>query len=333
MAPPTLADLGPSCPSDPAVFEPGRAGADARRRTSALGPYWQLAKPGIVFGNLMSVAGGFFLASRGHVDGPRFAAVALGVSLVVASGCMFNNVIDRDIDARMERTRNRPLVRGQVSPSAALVCGALAGLAGLGLLGLGANLLSVLLALAGFAVYVGLYSLGLKRRSVHGTLVGSLAGAAPPVIGYCAVTNRFDVGAVLLLLLFSLWQMPHSYAIAIFRFDDYAAAGIPVRPVRMGIASAKRHILYYVLAFTLAAGMLTVAGYTGYAYLAVAVPSGVYWILMALSGRHAVDDRVWARRVFLYSLFAITSLSVMMAVDFATSAPPHAALGSLLSLS
>lgn len=109
----------------------------------------------------------------------------------------------------------------------------------------------------GFVVYVGVYSLYMKRHSVYGTLIGSLSGAAPPVIGYCAVTGDFDSGAAILLAIFSLWQMPHSYAIAIFRFKDYQAANIPVLPVVKGISVAKNHITLYIIAFAVATLMLT----------------------------------------------------------------------------
>lgn len=153
------------------------------------------------------------------------------MSLVVASGCVFNNYIDRDIDRKMERTKNRVLVKGLISPAVSLVYATLLGIAGFMLLWFGANPLACWLGVMGFVVYVGVYSLYMKRHSVYGTLIGSLSGAAPPVIGYCAVTGEFDSGAAILLAIFSLWQMPHSYAIAIFRFKDYRAANIPVLPV------------------------------------------------------------------------------------------------------
>lgn len=202
--------------------------------------YLQVTKPGIIFGNLISVIGGFLLAAKGNIDYPLFGFTLLGVSLVVASGCVFNNVIDRDIDPKMERTKNRVMVTGLISPEVALVYGSLLGIAGFMMLFFGANPLAMWLAVMGFVVYVGIYSLYMKRHSVYGTLIGSLSGAAPPVIGYCAVTNEFDTGAFILLAIFSLWQMPHSYAIAIFRFKDYQAANIPVLPVVKGISVAKK---------------------------------------------------------------------------------------------
>ncbi|KQQ50652.1 protoheme IX farnesyltransferase [Pseudomonas sp. Leaf127] len=276
----------------------------------------QITKPGIIFGNVLSVAGGFFLASKGDIDLVVLLAAIIGTSLVVASGCVFNNCIDRDIDQRMERTRNRVLVQGLVSLKLALLYGTILGVAGVGLLYTYANPLSALLVVIGFVVYVGLYSLYFKRKSVHGTLIGSLSGAMPPVVGYCAVSNSFDFAALTLLVMFSLWQMPHSYAIAIFRFNDYRAAKIPVLPVERGILVTKRHILLYILAFLVATLMLTFGGYAGLNYLAVAAGMGMYWLYMAWKGYKAADDTVWARKLFVFSIVTITALSVMMSVDF-----------------
>ncbi|MDN5986335.1 MAG: heme o synthase, partial [Hafniaceae bacterium] len=271
--------------------------------------YLQVTKPGIIFGNLISVIGGFFLASKGSLDVPLFIATMVGVSLVVASGCVFNNYIDRDIDKIMERTKNRVLVKGLIAPKVTLTYATLLGLAGVALLYVAANPLAALLAVIGFIVYVGVYSLYMKRHSVYGTLIGSLSGAAPPVIGYCAVSNEFDAGALILLAIFSLWQMPHSYAIAIFRFKDYQAANIPVLPVVKGISVAKNHITLYIVAFMVATLMLSLGGYAGYKYLVVAAAVSVWWLGMALSGyKKAVDDRVWARKLFVFSIVTITCL-------------------------
>ncbi|WP_038892031.1 heme o synthase [Yersinia enterocolitica] len=278
--------------------------------------YLQVTKPGIIFGNLISVVGGFLLASKGVIDYPLFLAILFGVSLVVASGCVFNNYIDRDIDRIMERTKNRVLVKGLIDPKVSLIYASILGIAGMLLLYVGANPLAMWLAVIGFVIYVGVYSLYMKRKSVYGTLIGSLSGAAPPVIGYCAVTGQFDMGALILLLIFSLWQMPHSYAIAIFRFKDYQAANIPVLPVIKGISVTKNHITLYILAFMVATLMLTLSGYAGYKYLVVAAAVSVWWLGMALRGYKATNDSVWARKLFVFSIIAITSLSVMMSVDF-----------------
>lgn len=284
--------------------------------------YVQVTKPGIIMGNLISVAGGFFLAARGDIDWPVFLATVIGLSLVVASGCSVNNGIDSDIDARMQRTRHRVTVTGELSARAAMVFGAALGLVGFALLAVFTNGTSVMFAAIGWLVYVGLYSLWLKRESVHGTLVGALSGAMPPVVGYCAVTGQCDAGALILLAMFCLWQMPHSYAIGIFRYRDYEAAGIPVLPVAQGIARARRHIVLYIAVFSLVTVLLPLGGYTGVAFTAVACTTSLWWLAMALRGfRPDIDVTGWARQVFGFSIITITALSVTMAVDFNAAAP------------
>ncbi|MGC8491326.1 MAG: heme o synthase [Syntrophobacteraceae bacterium] len=278
--------------------------------------YIDSAKPGILAGNLVSTAGGFFLASRGRIDTEALWATLAGVCLAVASACVFNNCIDRKLDGKMKRTRNRALARGALSVRAACLYATLLAIPGAALLGAAVNLLAAAIVSAGFIIYVGIYSLHLKRTSIYATLVGSLAGAAPPLAGYCAVTNRFDSAAALLLVIFIVWQLPHYYSIAIFRLDDYAAAQIPILPVRRGTAVAKRHIVVHILAFTAAALMLTVCGYTGYGYFAVTAASGLAWLFFAWSGRTAPDERLWAKRLYVCSLLAMLVLSFMMSVDY-----------------
>ena len=282
-----------------------------------------VAKPGIIFGNLITAAGGFFLASKGRIEIALLLPTTIGISLVVASACVFNNFVDKNIDRKMARTRNRVLAQGQMSAKVAVFYGALLGIAGTIVIWAATNVLTLAIVLSGFAVYVGVYSLYLKRSSVYGTLIGSLAGASPPLAGYCAVSNRFDMGAVILLVIFSLWQIPHSYAIAIYRFDDYAAAVIPVLPVKEGMPTTKKHILSYVLAFTGATLLLTLGGYTGYSYFTVAAGLGIFWLYMAWSGYRTCNERLWAKRLFVFSIVSIVLLSVMMSIDFTVSTPSN----------
>ncbi|UVK77961.1 MAG: heme O synthase [Sodalis sp. Fse] len=278
--------------------------------------YLQITKPKIILGNLISVIGGFLLAAKGQIDYTLFLVTLIGVSLMVASGCVFNNFIDRDIDQKMERTKNRILVKKLISPKASLIYATILGIIGFSLLYLAANPLVMWLAIMGFIIYVGIYSLYMKRKTIHSTLIGSLSGSAPPVIGYCAVSNQFDIGALILLLIFSLWQMPHSYAIAIFHLKDYQTASIPVLPVKHGISVTKHHIILYIIGFMLATLMLTLSGYTGYKYLITAASISLWWLGMALQGyKSSNDDKAWARKLFIFSIIAITSLSVMMSVD------------------
>ncbi|MCX5543765.1 heme o synthase [Paraburkholderia sp. CNPSo 3076] len=284
-------------------------------------PYLQLTKPGIVIGNLIAVTGGYLLGSHGSVDWLRGGLVAVGVMLVVASGCVVNNVIDRDIDGLMARTRKRPMVTGCVSVPFALLYGVVLCVAGMSVLYAGTRcVLPLALILFGYAVYVGLYSLYMKRNSIYGTLVGSIAGAMPPVAGYCAASTRFDAAAVTLLVMFSLWQMPHSYAIAIFRAQDYRAASIPVFPVVRGFAAAKRHMLTYIAAFTAAALTLGFLGYAGTIYMLAALVAGLYWFGLGVAGRTAANEGRWARKIFFASIIIVSVLSAAMSVD---SSPPQ----------
>lgn len=143
--------------------------------------YLQVTKPGIIFGNLISVIGVFSSLPRAILI-TLFLSTLLGVSLVVASGCVFNNYIDRDIDKIMERTKNRVLVKGLIDPKVSLIYASVLGIAGMLLLYVAANALAMMLAVIGFVIYVGVYSLYMKRKSVYGTLIGSLSGAAPPLL-------------------------------------------------------------------------------------------------------------------------------------------------------
>lgn len=276
--------------------------------------YYQLTKPGIIYGNAITAAAGFLLASKGHVDIKLFLAALIGLSFIIASGCVFNNYLDRDIDAKMQRTKNRAIVRGAVSKKGAIIFGALLLVLGCAVLSLFTNHYSLSAALTGFLVYVFIYT-PLKRRTVYGTLIGAIAGATPPVVGYTAVTNRFDSGALILFLILVCWQMPHFYAIAIYRLKDYAAASIPVLPVKQGIKTAKMHMLLYVAAFIFAAASLTYFGFTGYVYLGVMLLLGLFWLWMALKGFKVTDNTLWAKKMFRFSLVVITLLCVIIPID------------------
>lgn len=253
------------------------------------------------------------LASKAHIRLGLLLATLLGTSLVIASACVFNNYIDRDIDKHMARTKKRALVTGLIPGPIALTYATVLGLLGFLILSIYTNWLTVALGFVGIFSYVVLYGIG-KRRSVHGTLVGSISGAMPPVAGYTAVTNRFDSGALLLFLILVFWQMPHFYAIAMRRYNDYAAAKLPVLPVKKGMKTTKVQILFYILAFSVAAGLLTVLGYTGYVYLIVMAGLGLYWLWLGLKGFKASDNTAWAKKMFLFSLIVILGFSIMVSV-------------------
>ena len=282
--------------------------------------YLFLTKPGILFGNFVTTLGGYFVAAQGSVDFLLLLLTLLGTTLVVASGCVVNNVIDQDIDQKMQRTQNRALVKKTISVPVALVFSLVLGLVGFGILWFWVNAYAFLFAVIGFVVYVGFYSLWTKRTTIHQTIVGSISGAAPPVIGYTAVVAQFDMGALLIFLGYALWQMPHSWAIAIYRFDDYKNAGIPILPVARGILRTKVESLIYVVLFTICMNALYVYGYANIVYLIVLNALCIYWLYLSVIGFKAEDDQVWARKYFLFSVILITVVSVIF--SFTSTAPP-----------
>jgi protoheme IX farnesyltransferase len=271
-------------------------------------------KPGIVLGNLITLMAGFMLASKGSIDLALLLYTILGLCAIMASGCIFNNYIDRHIDSKMERTRNRALASGAVKSFNALLFAALLGACGGIILLLGTNVLTFLIAVLGFIVYVCLYSLW-KCHTIHGTAIGAVAGAVPPLVGYVAVSGKLDAGAMIFFGMMLLWQMPHFFAIAIRHFDDYAKAGIPVLPLVKGIARAKSHMLIYVVLFVFVAMLLTVFEYTGYVYLTLTLILGVRWLLICMQGFKTTNDQQWATEMFRFSLVTIVCLSIAMSWD------------------
>lgn len=295
--------------------------------------YLQLTKPGIIRGNLVAAAAGFFLASQGQIDWQIFAAVCIGTTLIVASGCVFNNYIDRDIDAKMKRTCQRELVQKIVPVSHALILAAVLGVAGFATLYFFTSLVAFAFGVLGFAVYVGFYSLYYKRQSVHGTLIGGLSGACPPVIGYCAVTNQLDMGGAILFLTFCIWQIPHSYAIAIYRFNDYKAASIPVLPIKEGIAKARTHIIGYIIAFAVAAFALTYLGYAGSWYALGMGLVSLYWLYLAKVSFQKMPAEQWGKQLTIFSIVSIMVFCLLISVDFSSPDVPvshHAAVVSAM---
>lgn len=276
--------------------------------------YYNLTKPGIIYGNLITAIGGFLLASKNHVDLSLLIFTLLGTSLIIGSACIFNNYIDREIDVKMARTAKRALVSGSIKPREALIFGSILGLVGLAILIVHTNVVVVLIGSLAFVIYVIFYGLA-KRRSVHGTLVGSLSGAAPIVAGYCAVTDDFNDAAVILFLTLVAWQMAHFYAIATYRFNDYKAASIPVLPVIKGVRQTKIQIVAYIAAFIVATSCLTFFGYSGYLFMIVMLILGLWWLYMGLKGLGKAKSKQWGRQMFLFSLVIIVALSFMLSIN------------------
>lgn len=276
--------------------------------------YYLITKPGIVLGNLFTFAAGFFLGTRGSFDPLLFVITFMGLGLIMASACIFNNYIDRDLDKKMQRTQKRALVNGSISVQAALTYATLLGILGFTLLYIFTNHLALLTAIAGFVIYVLIYSLW-KSRTVYGTAIGSLAGAVPPVVGYVAASGIIDWGAILLFALLVLWQMPHFFAIALMHLDDYQKAGVPVLPLVHGIQRTKIHMAIYILLFIPVALLFTALGYTGNFYLVVTCILSLGWLIFSLKGFNQKDDLAWSRKMFQLSLVVIGAICLIMPFD------------------
>ena len=269
--------------------------------------YIILTKPGIIIGNLITTSGGFFLAAQGDVDLLLYLRIFLGTALIIASGCVYNNYIDRKIDAKMARTKHRAMALGKISAFHALTYATVLGAIGFLILYFFVNELTALIGFVGITSYVIPYGYW-KRRSIYGTMVGSISGAVPPVAGYTSVTNQIDTAAILLYIILIAWQMPHFYAIAIYRFKDYAAASLPVLPVKRGVLHTKKRIMLWIVAFIAASSLLTVFGVTGYTYLSVMLLIGLLWLFKGIRTRRT-EAETWAKGMFRFSLIVILVFS------------------------
>jgi heme o synthase len=276
--------------------------------------YYRLTKPGIIYGNLFTAAGGFLFGAIVRVNALHLFEALLGTGLIIASACVVNNYFDQDIDKVMKRTKRRALVIGTISSRSALTFATILGTLGLLTLIIFTNGITTLLGIIGFVSYAFIYTFA-KRQTVHGTLIGTLPGALPPVAGYTAATGKLDISALLLFLILVFWQMAHFYAISIFRLKDYKAAKIPVMPVVYGVWATKIQMLVYTSAFMLSIVLLAKFSYAGVFYLAVMVPLSFWWVMNTLLGLWTEDDTLWARKVFFVSLLMLPTFGIMLALN------------------
>lgn len=276
--------------------------------------YLQLIKPGITISNTMSGVAGFFLAASlvGFNWTALIGAVG-GIALIIASACVMNNILDRDIDKRMKRTAKRDVATGVISIPKAMVFGVVLGLVGFVLLVVLTNTVTALLGVLAYIWYVAIYGIA-KRTTAYSTLVGGVAGALPPVAGYTALTGTIDIAAIVLFLILFIWQMPHFYAIAMFRRDDYASAKLPVWSVAYGMKSTKQQILIYTILFAIVSVLLTVFNYTGVVYAVGVLAISIYWLYKGISLYNKVDDVKWAKTMFGISLLALLWTCLLIAV-------------------
>lgn len=257
------------------------------------------------------------MASPGKVYFGLLLSLIIGLGLVVAAACTFNNVIDRHLDAKMKRTQNRAVAAGDISPQSALIYGCLLALIGFSILVFQTNQIAVSLTAIAFISYVAVYGYA-KRHSVYGTIVGAVPGALPPVIGYCAVTGEVDWASLCLFALLFLWQLPHFYAIALYRRHDYAAAELPVASVHYGIDTTKKQTLAYMILFCLAVVSLYLFSDLGLSYLVGGLGLALYWLIKAWR-TWSHDATAWGRQVFGLSLLVNVGLAFLIA--FGTRLP------------
>lgn len=274
-----------------------------------------LAKPGILRSNLFAAFGGFWLASRWDIDWILMVWTLIGTLLVMASSCVFNNYLDRDLDIKMDRTRERALPSGRIEPHIVFWYGTILGLLGLAVFIVFTNWTTVLLAIVGMIFYVIVYTAWLKRTSTWSTSVGGVSGAMPPVIGYCAVSGEIDMGAFLLFAILFLWQPPHFWALGIRRKEEYRAAGFPLLPVVKGVRRTQWQMIPYVVLLIPAGILLYVYGYVGWIFPIVSTALGLIWMYICVSGLRGADETKWARGAFLFSIQYLLIIIFVMIVN------------------
>ncbi|MCZ8536433.1 heme o synthase [Paenisporosarcina quisquiliarum] len=283
--------------------------------TSFVKDFLALIKIGIVNSNLVTTFTGLWLAfqfsNRHFLDELDLMFYTLfGAALIIAGSAAMNNFIDRDIDPIMSRTKSRPTVTGRFKPTAVLSVALTFLVVGEILLFM-ASVSAGVWGLAGIISYVVLYTMWSKRKHVSNTIVGSISGAIPPVIGWAAVEPTLGWGALSLFLIMFAWQPPHFYALAMKRTEEYRAAGIPMLPVIKGFAHTKRSMLLWILVLFPLPFLLMELG-TWFLVLATALNIG--WLVLALKGFKAVDDLKWAKGMFIYSLNYMTIIFVSMII-------------------
>ena len=274
--------------------------------------YYYLTKPGIVFGNILTVLAGYFFASKWHINLKVFLAVILGSSLIIASAGVINNIIDRKIDKKMKRTSKRALVSGNISFKNALIYGIILAIIGFFILTF-SNYKVEIVGLIGYLDYLVFYSF-FKRRSVYGTLVGSVSGSIPLVAGYLAFQNKFNLIFLDLFLIMSVWQMAHFYAIAIYRQKDYSSARLPMLPIIKGISKTKVQINLYIILYLVLNVWLYFIAKTSIIYLILMVFISLTWIIKSLREFNMSDDILWAKDIFRFSLIVMISFSILLSV-------------------
>lgn len=272
-----------------------------------------LTKPGVTRMCVVTTAGGMLLAPD-PVSVGKGLAIVLGTTMAVGSANAFNMWWERESDARMSRTRNRPLPAGRMAPAVALAFAWALAAASLVVLGLGANLLTAALAAFAIGAYVLVYT-PLKSRTPLALVIGAIPGAMPPVLGWAGATGSVDGPAWVLFGILAIWQIPHFLAIALFRKAEYAAAGIRVVPLVRGDAIAKIQAVAWATLLVPVSLMLVPMGIAGQLYLAVATVLGAGFLGWSFTGLDNRANARWARQYFFASLIYLPTLTAALVLD------------------
>lgn len=281
-------------------------------RPIALADLVALAKPRIMAMSLLTAAGGMSLAP-GTPGALTWLALLAGTGLIVGAANTLNMYLERDIDCMMSRTKERPLPAGRLDPQVALNLGVVQALAAVPVLTFALNALTGTLAVVALLSYVMLYT-PLKQRTTAATVVGAVPGAMPALMGWTAATGTIDAGGLAVFGLLFLWQMPHFYAIALFRHKEYARAGLKTLAGERGAQLTAQHIVLWLVPQVVISVAPYFLGIAGLPYLVVAVASGAAYLAYGLAGLRAPTPR-WARRFFLASIAYLPLLFLVLVAN------------------
>jgi len=282
--------------------------------------YLELTKPRVVALIVFTAIIGMFLAVPGPPPLRESVAGFIGIWLAAASAAAINHLIDQRIDRIMVRTAHRPLATGALAPAQVLAFAVALGALSMTILIALVNPLTAALTFASMIGYAIVYTAWLKRATSQNIVIGGIAGAAPPLLGWAAVTNQVHPYALLLVLIIFVWTPPHFWALAIFRRDDYSRAQVPMLPVTHGVEYTRWHVLFYTVLLVIATVLPYLTGMSGMFYLGGALVLGAGFLYYAYVLLDPPNER-FAMRVFNYSIIYLMSLFAFMLIDHYVDAP------------